>query len=377
MRRGPRNRGVVAWHVLVGLSGLTIGTEPQPAEAQSPFWSKSRTGSRVDTLHYVVSVKGHGHLYVRRPTWRRKAPAPFGTLVRRGDLLYLDQTAQAKLVCGNMQVHEVPRGWSGVPSCMFSKLIIRDEEGDVPMLRGAPGIDPIIISPRATFLLSTRPRLRWLPVKSGEATYTVTLRDGEAEQSVEAGSTTQIEYPPSLASLKPGKVYRWRVTETGHHPTADWAGFRLIDPAEAKSVHGLEGKVNASKLTDVGKRFLIADLYASKRLYSEAIDQLEHLPREAREPSVLRLLGDCYRKTGLLFLAVKSYQGALEISKAMNDIEGKAITLDTLARIYVQQDREKEAIKCYEGAIAIYEERLGDNRKVFQIRRCLRMLKHR
>jgi len=86
-------------------------------------------------------------------------------------------------------------------------------------------------------------------------------------------------------------------------------------------------------LSDPATRLLIANLYASRGLSSEAVEQLESLFTTAKEPAVARLLGSLYLGLGLSRLAEDRYLQALDLAQTANDIEGQAADSSALATV--------------------------------------------
>src|SRR6185295_9573216 len=87
------------------------------------------------------------------------------------------------------------------------------------------------------------------------------------------------------------------------------------------------------RLPETQTRFLIANLYAAKELYAEAIEQLEALYPRMKEPAVVRMLGDLYAVIGLNREAEKKYLEALDLTPA-NDLDGLGAIQKDLARVY-------------------------------------------
>lgn len=94
-----------------------------------------------------------------------------------------------------------------------------------------------------------------------------------------------------------------------------------------------EKALQQKNLSETETRFLVANLYASKELYAEAIDQLEALSKTLQEAPVIRMLGDLYLRVGLNREAEKQYLNALSLMAA-NDVEGQASIQYGLAQAY-------------------------------------------
>src|SRR5262245_27802124 len=72
-------------------------------------------------VHLVVAVQGE--LSVKREGWSDYAPARFGTVLHYGDLLRLDGSGQATVVCADLSIASVPGGVSGVP-CKAAQSVL-------------------------------------------------------------------------------------------------------------------------------------------------------------------------------------------------------------------------------------------------------------
>src|SRR6266571_4931929 len=124
-----------------------------------------------------LAVFIEGQVSVKRKGWTSYAPVVFGTSLRRGDLLRLDDSSRAKVVCSDLTLHDLSPGIGGVP-CEGAQPLLRRPDGSmINATRSWPsdGSFPMVLSPRMTKLLSPHPVLRWTPVK-GTTDYQVIVR---------------------------------------------------------------------------------------------------------------------------------------------------------------------------------------------------------
>jgi hypothetical protein len=315
----------------------------------------------------IVTVQGDAT--VKRAGWQNYAPALFGAPFRKGDLLRLATAARVVVACADLKLSELPAGVSGFPCKPAADPGILVYAGRLASpTRGEPGMGeyPVVISPRATKLLDTRPTLRWTAVP-GAASYRLSLR-GTAWSTTIDGAT-EMSYPSDAPALKPGTAYRL-VVEAGQRSSAEEAGaglgFTLLEADEAEAVHAAEATIRALGLADAATRLLVANLYANHGLYAEAIDVLDPLANSG-EPAVPRLVGDLFLSIGLNRHAEESYLQALRLSEGASDVEGQAATHAVLGNIYETLGNRDETVRHWQAAIAGYEQ-LGDQARIAQLR---------
>lgn len=319
-----------------------------------------------DAVHTLVAVQGH--LSVKREGWDQYAPALFGMVFRQGDLLRLEGNSQATLVCADLTLATVPSGIGGVP-CKVTRPVLRYAGSLVNPTRADVSEDiPMVISPRKTKLLNPHPILRWTPV-AGASVYTVRVQGPDLDWSTEVIGATEIMYPDDAPPLLAGSTYKVTVV-AGERSSAEVSepglGFTLLTNEEAKSVRDEEARIRALGLADTPTRFLLATLYRAWELNAEAIEQLELLAENTREPAVWRSLGDLYLKTGVNSLAEERYIQALLLSQEANDTEGQAWVQKALGLLSEARGNLQEAQEHLEKAQRLYEA-LGDSASVREI----------
>lgn len=317
-------------------------------------------------VHLVVAVQGQ--LSVKRDGWSGYAPALFGTSLRHGDLLRLEGSSQATVVCADLTLATVPSGLGSVP-CKVAKPVLAYSGSLVNPTRGDTFTDfPIVISPRKTKLLNPQPILRWTPVV-GVITYTVSVRGLNMNWSTDVISKTEFVYPDNAPALVAGATYKVTVAagkRSSDEESMPGLGFTLLTSDEVQAAREAEAKISALDLTEASKRFLITSLYATQGLNAEAIEQLEELSSTLKEPAVTRSLGDLYLKIGLNRLAEEHYLRSLELSQEANDVEGQALAQNALGLIYEALGNKGEAVQRLQMAMQLYR-KLGDSRTVKRI----------
>ncbi|HZI58495.1 MAG TPA: hypothetical protein VFF39_17065, partial [Verrucomicrobiae bacterium] len=105
------------------------------------------------SMHLVVSVEGR--VTVKHKGWASYAPVVFGTDLRPGDLLKIDENSRARIVCSDLTLHDIPAGVTGVP-CNSSRPVLQRPGGSIiNTTRSWPtnAAFPQVLSPRKTKLL--------------------------------------------------------------------------------------------------------------------------------------------------------------------------------------------------------------------------------
>src|SRR6266849_5369458 len=112
------------------------------------------SGESSQAANLVVLIQGHPA--IKRKNWTGFAPLTFGVNLQTGDLLRMDESSVAKVVCSDLKLRDIGGGTIGTP-CTPSQEILRRPDGSLLRpTRTAPseGSFPIVLSPRRTKLLS-------------------------------------------------------------------------------------------------------------------------------------------------------------------------------------------------------------------------------
>jgi Domain of Unknown Function (DUF928) len=165
---------------------------------------------------------------------------------------------------------------------------------------------PVLVSPRSSKVMTDAPTLQWMGMERQPGTVRVYGPEGVL-WSAENVSLTQIKYPATAPSLKPGVEYAWVIEKKGF--PVEKARFQLLAPGEIKSVQAeLASLQNASGISKTTESVLKAGLLASRELYHDAREVLaEAIKRDPDEPTLHFLLADVYEKTGLKDMAAEEY----------------------------------------------------------------------
>jgi hypothetical protein len=211
---------------------------------------------------------------------------------------------------------------------------------------------PYVISPRYSMLRDPRPTLRWNAVPKTQR-YSVELFNDRSSKVICKISNTTGVINRNIVSvpfdgcndensypyiLKPGNFYRLRII--AHTPSGDISSEKdYIDcneyRSEARNVSGIEFRIlnnqkenelaklleknNVDSVDPEEKLFVTTSLYDSYSLYSEAILELENsIEANPSIPDNFIKLGDYYASSGLIDLALLSYERADDAIKNLN-----------------------------------------------------------
>lgn len=338
-----------------------------PTNAQSE-------GHSTQSANLVVLVKGHAE--IKKKNWSGFAPLIFGANLQPGDLLRMDQSAVAKVVCADLTLHDLGTGMEGTP-CTSSQEILRRRDGSLLRpTRGAPGegLFPIILSPRVTKLLSDRPLLRWTEMKNAP-TYHVMVRGPELLWTASVQSKTEVQYPNNAQKLEEGQNYKVIVAVDGERSSemesGAGLGFSVLSSKERKAILDEQKQIERLGLEEGPTQYLIAYLYASYGLNAEAIERVEALSKKFQAPATERLLGDLYMTVMLPRQAEAHYLKSLELSRKDQDDEGQMYCQLALANIYWRAlGNPHSAAEYLEAAIAIAG-KVGDDVTIIEARKRL------
>ncbi|MBW4493431.1 MAG: tetratricopeptide repeat protein [Oscillatoria princeps RMCB-10] len=255
------------------------------------------------------------------------------------------------------------------PESLFkaeSKFFLAQSDCDCKSDSGDPlgppgGIDlsiPFIISPRNTWLLNSKPALRWNPV-SGATRYTVRIED-EGGQTIWKTETplTEIIYDGKPLS---SEVSYLVIVETDKGASSENEklrdlGFRLLNPDKAHKARSAVELLAKQKLTDDAAALAQAHVYLKYQLRAEAIDTLERAAaKESKTGALYQLLGDLYDFIGLNRLAESRYQRAVELAKSASDLQALATVQAALGEVYATRGDTEKAISWLQQALAGYK----------------------
>jgi hypothetical protein len=337
--------------------------------------AQSDTNPTSGLIILIEPKEPKGALKVQQAKGVAPVNAAEGMVIRRGHMLNLDPTAKATVICGDGKRRELAPGRQGNPCktpCTPEVCGIRYDGSTIGATRGPDtdaGLFPVVIAPRKTKLLNLRPTIRWVPIAGAKdsTTYKVTLY-GEGMKVIwtkEAVSETRLAYPEKEPSLTPGQIYKAVVTSNGLSSEQDHSpglGFTTLTANQVRAVTDEEIKRKQLELPATQTRLLVANLFAARELYCEAIEQLLDLDTTMKEPAVVGMLGDIYAKIGLNREAEKKYLEALSLTSA-GDLEGIGAIHRSLAQVYEHLGSVEKAIVQLQEAKKAYR-RLGNRAMV-------------
>jgi hypothetical protein len=343
-----------------------------------PLVSAQSDGKDGQPANLVVLVQGQAS--VKRKNWTGFAPLTFGASLESGDLLRMEQSSIAKVVCSDLKLHELSGSMTGTP-CTTSQEILRRPDGS--LLRPTRAVRneasfPIVLSPRRTKLLSDRPKVQWTEVKDTSA-YHVIVRGPELLWTTTVYSKTEVQYPDTAPKLEAGQSYKVIVAisdeQNSGNELGNGLGFSVLSSKDRKLVLEQQRQLEHLGLEEGPTKYLIGHLYASYSLNAEAIQLLETVVKKFQVPATERLLGELYLTVELPRQAEAHYLKSLELSQKIQDDEGQMQCRLALAKIYSRALGNIHAAgEQLEGAIAIAC-KVGDDATIVEARKQLSELK--
>jgi hypothetical protein len=333
--------------------------------------------SQVEGVHYVIAV--NGKVEVKRPGRDGYAPVGFGTALALQDVLSLSESSTVTIVCADLSVREVQRpSLTGVPCPESPSPLLQWKGIPVNTTRGSrEGLIPAVIWPRMTRLLNSRPTVRWLAVPNVRS-YEVSVPGLNWNATVNG---TELKYPDNAPALRPSQAYRFRITAHRSDLPSDVIssdedtpnlGFTILNEPERDAIRRSENRIKALAIAEPAKQFLVACLYATNRLRSEALEILDGDLRTPPNGNVLYMAGELYREAGLYNLAETHYVGAIAASRT-DDVDTRARVLESLALVYEAKGNDSEARKQWEAALSVYT-KLSDQPSITRVMESIKRL---
>jgi len=338
--------------MMLGLVGCEYGGAPTIAAGEG-------------SIGMLVEIEGN--ISHKRPGWKHYQPLSFGALLDHKDLIQAESGARGKIVCGNLEVVDIPSGYSGAMLCPRGEPTLtrgaRESLVRKPD-RGAVSDEiPYVLSPRRTALMTSTPILRWHPSKIGYATYTVRVSSSGSDWQVQT-TDLELRYPLDAPTLELGSPYHLAVTDSQgrsslEEKTSLDLNFWLLAPEEQQVIQALITKVQGLGLNVEGAALVTAGIYEDHEVRADAIDLLESVAAQNRRPNVDRWLGDLYWDVGLSHEAIDAY-GRAEVGYSdWGDQEGKATALVGRGIVWLGVSERAKAQAYLNEARDIYEA-LGD-----------------
>jgi hypothetical protein len=287
--------------------------------------------------------------------------------VQTGDVLIPHAGFQAMLLCesskGLVREQIEKAGPQPVPCTVPPKPLIQLGR-TVDSHRLAPTADDslILLAPRCTRVRSTQPQIRWMALDSA-TDYTVIVRNEDMfwSETVPAAKSDVIAVtyppPPVAPALKPGSTYKAIVksgsaaSDSSRQPNM---GFEILTRKEAQEVDRELAKLDRLNLAADDRRYARAALFASYRLYADAIEELGYGRFVGLNPFVQRFLATVYLEVGLRSLAHDWALRSQQPAASQEDSDrGRAASHALLAQIYEWYDSQ-EAIREWQAARTLY-----------------------
>ncbi len=249
----------------------------------------------------ILQIEGDAQ--VERPNRGWLQPTP-GTLLYPGDRLKIALGGQVFVQCADLTIASV----SGDRINTCAEAVRHPRECSAEAFRcphrGESIVDasiPYILSPRRTYLLDDRPKLRWNRVADATS-YTVQLWAGREVYWTATVSASSMDYPADQPPLKPGMDYTLEVeTDTGQSSLDEalvpgGIGFRVLDPAQVQAVIDARSAIENQNLDPTARSLALSFLYAEQGLIADSIGELEALMASGTQSeSIQARLGELYR----------------------------------------------------------------------------------
>lgn len=323
------NRIIVASLFLI-LSVTACQPVATPTPAPAPV-ALTATPSLPNLL-----ILTEAQVQVRRKDSLAPVAVALGAEVSPGDTITVTQ-GSAALFCGAEadwdaspralavgKVAGVPCGEGRPPRPYPDAAMVRSRGGEERPTSG----EIYILSPRSGWVMNDRPTLTWHEI-TGAATYTVTLESDDGITRTIVAPSSPLPYPTQWEPLQAeGASYRLIVAAGDKSSGEETPGFSLLeDQDEFKAkVARLQQRVPA----EPARTLLLAELYLSRNLRSEAIDLLTALPDADQIIAVQSLLGETYLNMGLVSQGQVAYTRMAELAESQGFIESQAQALTGL-----------------------------------------------
>jgi hypothetical protein len=154
----------------------------------------------------------------------------------------------------------------------------------------------LIVTPRNTSILETKPVLRWNPVSD-----------------LDCCTISQVNYG-GKTPLKPGNTYQFQVKSNSG--AIGLTTFEILTEATAKRIRADIATLQKKNIGEEAKVLALANLERDNSLYSAAIDRLSKwLSKSSKNPAPYQLLADLYMQIELPEKARSPYITALDLTR--------------------------------------------------------------
>ena len=187
-------------------------------------------------------------------------------------------------------------------------------------MRGSDDGAALIVSPRRTTVLETKPELRWRAV-SGARGYRIRLAAANGDELwLRETTALALAWPDGAAPLSPGHEYAWTVDalDGSKLVRSESIDFRVASDELAASVRANVTRIqeSAGGAETAAARYLVGSYLAGLGIYEEAAEHFGALCKQTPEsPGPHEALGNVFTKVGLMDLAAAEFQQALALAK--------------------------------------------------------------
>lgn len=313
----------------------------------------------------------NGTTNLKRTGWSSFRAAAVGTILQTGDLLEaLDGSAAVS--CGSGQkLRLTPRQVVSVSKiCGSQRLSLRGNSYDDTAIAGGDDQTiPYVISPRTQWQLESENfTIRWNPVATAKQ-YTVSLYCVSENtlcrrKLLWTTKTTEPQTTYGGQPLSTGLQYQVVIeTDNGlssRDETAEAMSFEIYDASFRELIEADYEDLLAQDFTDEALTLATADYAVNYDLYSQAIATLEtEVESDTEVIAVYQMLARLYAQTGLNLLAKETYETAIQLANAQDDIDALALSQKGLAKVEAQLGNEDVAKELFLASFGNYE-LLGD-----------------
>ena len=130
--------------------------------------------------------------------------------------------------------------------------------------------------------------------------------------------------------------------------------FLSLLPEEKQAVTDAEKAIKAIEIKPEQKIYLLAHVYESLELYTEAAKLLMESSENINDPAMLRFLGEVYRKDERYREAYQSFAAALELARQTENLEEQAAAQHHSALLLKEFNEQDEFRKQAQKALELY-----------------------
>ena len=296
--------------------------------------------AHADPVAVLAAVKGK--VEVVSASTKKIVRAAFGRPLERGDRVsvaaggsatvffsdgnLVELAAKSTVTIGGRAEAKTPvaAGLPGEVYTQVSKFVTAGSRrtGLVALseMRGPDDGAAVIVAPRRSTVLETRPDLRWRAV-NGARKYRVTVA-ATAGKELWMRETTALElaWPADAAPLETGGDYTWTIDALDGTKVvrSESIEFRVASEELAGSVRANVARIqeSAGGEESAAARYLVGSYLAGIGIYQGAVEQFGALCRLSPEsPGPHEALGNVFTRVGLMDLAAAEFQQALALAR--------------------------------------------------------------